>query len=302
MATKFTVAYCKDANNVGDIASNPLQYFLPNSEYNTVNLASLEKETYSSKSPLIVGGGGLIANQTFEDNLKTILEPADYFRLKKLKHQRWQLADRQNSQIYDDFQESWDNLFDKALQKLRKKSAPRMIWGAGHNNYDLEREVEYPEYLEEFDSIGMRDYGTGYQWVPCASCMHNAFDREYTIRNDVIWFEHKKQLIKNFGTDSIPRYVNSGNNIEHTIELLGSANIVLTNSYHGAYWATLLKKRVIVVNPWSTKFQFFKHEPVMCSKNQQWQTLIDQATVYDDALDECRAATRDYWDEIKQYR
>jgi exopolysaccharide biosynthesis predicted pyruvyltransferase EpsI len=134
--------------------------------------------------------------------------------------------------------------------------------------------------------------------------MHPAFNsvnvKKYKIKNKVIWFEHKKQLIKDFGDDAIPRFVNSGNNIEHTIELLGSTEIILTNSYHGAYWGTLLRKKVIVVGgAWSTKFNWMKHPPMVLSRKQRWQDVVDEAPIYKDALEECRTATEKHWMTIK---
>jgi hypothetical protein len=130
--------------------------------------------------------------------------------------------------------------------------------------------------------------------------MHPALRKQYAIKNDIIWFEHKKQLIKDFGPEPIPRFVNSGDNIEQTIELLGSANIILTNSYHGAYWGTLLKKKVIIVGgTWSTKFKWFKHPPTILGKKEDWQDAIDSSNIYDSALDECIYATEQYWNTIK---
>jgi hypothetical protein len=131
--------------------------------------------------------------------------------------------------------------------------------------------------------------------------MHPALNREYAIRNDVIIFEHKKQLIKDFGTEPIPRFINSGNNLDQTIELLGSANTILTNSYHGAYWGTLLKKRVMIIGgAWSSKFKFFKHPPTILGKKDNWKDYYDRTPIYYTALDECISATKSYWNTIKE--
>ena len=105
--------------------------------------------------------------------------------------------------------------------------------------------------------------------------------------------------IKNFGNDSIPRFVNSGSNIDQTIELLGSANIILTNSYHGAYWGVLLGKKVIVVEPWSSKFLSMKHAPWILKRDQDWKEVVDQIEIRDSALDDCQDATTKFWAKIK---
>ena len=55
-----------------------------------------------------------------------------------------------------------------------------------------------------------------------------------------------KQLIREFNLDE-----------NKTIEFIGSGDVVVTNSYHGAYWATLLGK-VVVAFPWASKFYGLK--------------------------------------------
>jgi hypothetical protein len=81
--------------------------------------------------------------------------------------------------------------------------------------------------------------------------------------------------------------------------LLGSANIILTNSYHGAYWGTLLKKRVIVVGAWGAKFYAMKHPVYLLDKNESWKDGVAQSQIHSNALSECIAKTEEYWNSIK---
>ena len=57
--------------------------------------------------------------------------------------------------------------------------------------------ITYPGYIRSFDLLGIRDHHPHiYQaiptarWVPCASCMHEAFDKEYKVKYDVVFFTH----------------------------------------------------------------------------------------------------------------
>jgi len=300
---KFTVVHRTDQNNVGDMASNPLQYFLSPDEYDVVDIIDLRKNAFNSQLPLIVGGGGLLNNDFFGDNLRNVLISADYNQLMQLWQQRWALCDSINESLHTEFIEQYQQFIKGYVDRLNKSKAPRFLWGAGHNgdiNKKRPKELSYPSWISDFDIVGVRDFKQNLPWTPCASCMHPALRKHYDIKNDVIWFEHKKQLIKDFGNDSIPRFVNSGNNIEQIIELLGSANIILTNSYHGAYWGTLLKKKVIVVGPWSSKFSAMRHAPELIDADRRWQDVVDSAATYHDALDECVAATMDMWTKIQQ--
>ena len=305
MAVKFVVAHRMDPNNVGDIASNPLQYFLPRDEYEIIDVASLGSIAYPENVPLIVGGGGLIGNDFIgNEYLISLLESSDRLQLERMWNETWIVSNPQYQELFQEFNKKYQDLISSTLEKIDPVKAPRFVWGAGYNgSEDIEFDnIRWPKVFSKYKRVGIRDYNKNsrFPWTPCASCMHPAFDKTYTIKNDVIWFEHKKQLIKDFGTDPIPRFVNSGNNIEQTIELLGSANTILTNSYHGAYWGTLLKKRVIIVGGvWSNKFKFFKHQPVILGKKEDWKEYRETAPVYENALEECRAATNSFWQIIR---
>jgi hypothetical protein len=192
-------------------------------------------------------------------------------------------------------------LVDKTMQTLPRFTSPKYVWGAGHNAPS--GDAVYPDALAQYQQVGIRDWNSGspYAWTPCASCMHPAFRKEYKIRHKAIWFEHKKQLIKDkaFGPAPVTRFTNSGNDFGFTIETLASAEVILTNSYHGVYWGTLLKRRVILVEPWSTKFKYFKHVPLVIGADQDWITMMDQTTVHEHALEECIAATESFWNKIR---
>jgi len=265
MSIKYVLAHRKDPNNVGDIAADPLQYFLSPDQYQTIDVAHPWQEDYPGDVPLVVGGGGLIGNDFMGNVVANYLLSPDEMQLKQLS------------------------------------ASSKYAWGIGHNG-STAAVPEYPEELNQYSAVGLRDWAThSHSWVPCASCLHPALRKNYKIKNPVIWFEHKKQLIKDrsFGTEPIPRFVNSGANIEQTIELLGSAETVLTNSYHGAYWATLLRRRVIVVGAWSSKFHHMKHAPVQMPAEQNWKDVLDQTQIYPHALDECADANHAFWKRVK---
>lgn len=296
---KFVVVHRRDQNNVGDMASNPLQYFLKPDQYQVVDAANFGGVDYPLDVPLILGGGGLIGNEFMGNVTAKVLSTPDRLQVDSLSAARWQVVDERNRDLHRKFKNTYSDLLNEIRDQLPVPSAPRYIWGAGQNSST--EEFEYPEEMKSFDRVGIRDFGQQYDWTPCASCMHPAFDKKYRSKNSVIWFEHKKQLIKDkvFGSESIPRFVNSGANIEQTIELLGSAEVVLTNSYHGAYWATLLKRKVIVVGAWSSKFKYMKHQPAFIDTAQNWRDALDNAVIHNDALDECQSATQDFWKSIQ---
>jgi|TARA_R110000851_G_scaffold250839_1_gene403336 hypothetical protein len=304
MSVKYVVVHRNDTNNVGDLASNPLQYFLQPDQYRVVDITHSHVEQYPSGVPLIAGGGGLLANDFFGDNLRACLNNPDVNRAMQHWTDAWQHVSHANAEARDTFMQKLQPLVHEYLNTLDNSVGKRILWGAGHNEDTIKRikEISFPGWLNFFDLVGIRDYKQAYKWVPCASAMHPALTKKYPIRNKVVWFEHKKQLIKatNFGTDSIPRYINSGSNIEQTIELLGSAETIITNSFHGAYWGALLGRKVIVVDAWSSKFFTMKHTPIILKKGEDWKDQIDNAQIYPNALEECRQVTTAYWHEVQQ--
>lgn len=305
MTKKFTVIHRRDINNVGDMASNPLQYFSSPSDYEVFDITNIRREPIPFGPPIIIGGGGLISNDFFGEVLRDLTISNDKVQLYEMFDNRWKLSNPINRQVHIDFEEKYKDLIHQTVHKLKEDTGLKILWGVGHNGEIPKKPLKdgrltYPEWLLDFDMIGIRDFKQDYEWVPCASCMHPALRQKYPIRNQVIWFEHKKQLLKDFGTEPIPRFVNSGGNIEQTIELLGSAEVILTNSYHGAYWGTLMKKKVVVVGPWSSKFLAMKHRPFMVEKLDSWKDVVDDTTTHNDALDECIARTERYWKAIKE--
>jgi hypothetical protein len=304
--TKCYVVHRRDKNNVGDMASDPLQYFMKPNEYQSVDITEINRFNFNSNIPIIAGGGGLLANAFMDDALRDLTLSHDKNKILQLGDEIWRETSAANKSIRDEFFSKFNPLIAEYVNKLSEDKSPRIIWGAGHNGDFLKKVksgLEYPKWLRNFDLVGVRDYGQEYEWVPCASCMHPALREQHIVKHRVIWFEHKKQLLKSteFGTDPIPRFINSGDNIEETIRILGSADTIITNSYHGAYWGTLLGKKVMVTEAWSSKFNAMRHKPHFLSKGEYWKDYVDNVPVYNTALEECIGVTERYWDKVKGY-
>ena len=180
-----------------------------------------------------------------------------------------------------------------ALAAARPRMSALIGWGIGESlNVDrkggfvLPYAGALPAYLEAFDLLGVRDFGTPHRWVPCASCLSDAFDRPHPEPDKPFAiYEHKRIPIPIEGAD---RRTNTGNDFIAVLDFLASAEVVVTNSYHGAYWATLLGRRVVAI-PNMSKMYRFKHAPVI-GRAQDWRKLAALAVAYPEALAECRAA------------
>jgi exopolysaccharide biosynthesis predicted pyruvyltransferase EpsI len=87
--------------------------------------------------------------------------------------------------------------------------------------------------------------------------------------------------------------------VEAVAAFLGSAETVVTSSYHGAYWASLLGRRVVGI-PTSSKFYGLKHAIPLCTI-EDWPRFEKLARSYPEALDDCRSANIAFAEKVKDH-
>lgn len=190
--------------------------------------------------------------------------------------------------------------FDSAYQRaLANPDVFKAIWGAGLN-YAANYGVEYPKWLDQFDLVGLRDYANPYHYVPCPSCLHPIFDSCST--NDLIgpvFFCHPGRPVplqpEEFaGWIEYPRWFG----FEQAIAKLSKATVVVTNSFHGCYYAMLLGKPVVVINEEAVAFRTLKYLPVICNP-KDWKSAAETAKPGSQwYLNECRRINLDFRDRI----
>jgi hypothetical protein len=191
--------------------------------------------------------------------------------------------------------------FQLHIQQILDKN-PRIsvLWGIGHNfsKKHIEKtigDVYYPKWLQQCSLVGIRDWIEGHHdtYLPCVSCMHPAFDKTYKTKHKIVYFTHAFKS-KYSGLDA-PHLSNDEMDIERVIEFLGSGKTVVTDSYHGAYWAQLLRKNVIV-SSWSVKFDHMKYAPAFISSIND--TLPSVNNSIDGFLEECRTFNKNFYQKF----
>ncbi|WP_187830148.1 polysaccharide pyruvyl transferase family protein [Siccirubricoccus phaeus] len=177
----------------------------------------------------------------------------------------------------------------------RKVEARRRIaWGIGSSQHGTERHPAPPSGL---DLIGLREYGRkGGEYVPCVSCMSEHFDKSYDIAHDAVLFVNYDKKLTEPNIQGIPKSYNDGS-LAETIAFLASGAVVVTNSYHGAYWATLLGRKVVCL-PYSSKFFGYKYPPTMATE-ETWRDRMREATAYPEALQDCRAHNLSFYNKVQ---
>ncbi len=240
-----------DPGNVGDWHCAPTHY-LDFGSQRYVDIFDFRQSAPKLPANIIVGGGGLLGSASFS------------------------------------------GCFDKLLAQPFEHI---IGWGMGENSkfdaasgYVDRDELSYPEFLKRFSLVGVRDFGTEYPWVPCASCLHPLFADKYNVENEVVVFEHKRVPIAIHG---FPKMTNDTNDLASVVQFLGSARVIITNSYHAAYWGQLLGKAVLAF-PFSTKFYHFKHKITLCRPGE-WKKYLDRVEEQPPVLAECIEANLAHW-------
>jgi len=184
-------------------------------------------------------------------------------------------------------------------EQIAKSPEKVVLWGIGHNfgRKHISKSgvrVYFPDWINKCNLIGIRDWVEGYEryYLPCVSCMHPAFDKKYTTTRKVGYFLHKfKTKIK--ATDNKSIMYNDSTNFDKSIQFIASHDTIITDSYHGAYWAQLLGKNVQVAG-WSVKFHHFKNPPILLDNiNQTPSSITNKISYY--FLTECRKFNQDFY-------
>lgn len=140
--------------------------------------------------------------------------------------------------------------------------------------------------------VGTRDWGDNrHIWAPCVSCMAPHFDAPQKAEHDVVFYFHggktDKQGIKI--PNDMPSLSNNAHSLDEALSFISSGRTVVSNSYHGVYWALLMGRKVICI-PFSNKFYNYRKPPVYASA-RNWLNEITSAYAQPDMLKLCRDAT-----------
>lgn len=162
--------------------------------------------------------------------------------------------------------------------------------------------------IDRFKLIGVRDWKSAQinkrnvVYVPCASCMNTAFDLPVPATPEheyVFYIINGTKTLRGLG-DGCPVMDNYGDFVE-SIRFLSSAEVVFTDSYHGAYWATLLGRKVVVLDR-REKFKSFKHPPAFASP-EDWRDILtgrNKLKTWPEALEDARKANLEFYKKVME--
>ena len=260
MISKLKFIFRADRTNVGDWFCPPFRYF----PFKPSQIGDIldEKFTIRKDDIVIIGGGGI---------------GTDFF----IKH----------------------------LERIKRFNNQNLIlWGAGIDVVSdkkslllkTEKYDPYGNYFDFIREVGIRVFTEPQQhnYVPCASCMSNLFFkyREVKPKNLIGCYAHKRVPLKiSIKEKVIPSLTNNGDSLEEKLIFLSNFEYIVTNTYHGLYWATLLNRKVIVL-PFKSGLLSFKYRPTYCyDLNELNEETFHASKSYENSLEESRKFNFNYY-------
>ncbi|WP_166332532.1 polysaccharide pyruvyl transferase family protein [Sphingobacterium chungjuense] len=189
--------------------------------------------------------------------------------------------------------EEWNYNLITAAKKAKKS----IVWSAGFNSFAGKKFHNAIDW-NLFDLVAVRDFKYGdFRYVPCATCFMPELSSTYVITREFGVVGHKDVLHHLPAEFKEYEMLTNSASLSEFVAFIGSSKIVLTNSYHAIYWATLLGKKAILFAPRSEKYNFYKYPPHLYTGD----LAADLMTVktYPDAMSDCRNLTIEYLEDIK---
>lgn len=196
-------------------------------------------------------------------------------------------------------------LFMEGLEELikshfdqRDENSVWAVWGAG-----LNRDGDYPEWLNQFDLVGMRDESAPYRHVPCPTCLHPAFDRAVRTKptRPFVAYSHYAFPIHDLEAQ-IPQENNSKpfSAFAEVIDFLASGDVILTTSYHGFLWGQWLGRRTLLMNdrPKSKKFHLLTSSEAAIQTTFKKRAAI-MSKPQEGLLEDARRKNRIFWRDLQ---
>jgi hypothetical protein len=253
--------------NAGDVYSSPRHYFpFPELDVQSMSYQKFRNTfQYLSNKIIVFGGGGVLD------------------------------VNKQMSNLYKEL--PGNNIY--------------IHWGSGSNTLNqkgVDWELSAEEInvtsddLSKFLYVGRRDYLDYYKpnefYVPCSSAMLSDLSNGFKTKRRIGRIKHS-WLFQDLSVKKIPTISMNLDklSLKKIIKFIGESEVVVTSSYHAAYWGLLMNKKVIVEKNWSSKFENLKYKPVFLESEME-EAIQKIVPVDPDYLVESRKLNINFYNKI----
>ncbi|MGJ8626932.1 MAG: hypothetical protein ACSHXB_08235 [Sulfitobacter sp.] len=191
-------------------------------------------------------------------------------------------------QVYDDCVEA-------AIYQT-SQARHRVVWGVGISPKNV-ADFSFDILEGSCSLISSRNWNVPRcDYVPCPSAMSPLFDNAPPPVHDVVIFSHATKSQTLARCSGMPEMTNHDASMADAIAFLASGETVVTNSFHGTYWAMCLGRKVICV-PFNHKFRQFKANPVFADPGN-WIESLGQAERRLGTLEDARARNKTFYEKV----
>lgn len=192
------------------------------------------------------------------------------------------------------------------LEKLLKQARHFIGWGIG-----LDERLNEDKFYERYTLLGTRERHSTFIdnkkifYVPCASCMNPVFsnlNKNTPTDSDRIAVHinggfNEKEVIKAFEGQAFTTTVDDFSKI---IENISTAGCVVTNSYHGAYWGSLMGKKVVLIKTSVPKWNGLHKDIVLADPDDILNATKQAQPIPKIYLEECQALNADFNKKVSE--
>lgn len=172
----------------------------------------------------------------------------------------------------------------------------RVVWGVGISPKNV-ADYSFDILKGSCALTGTRNWGVPEcEYVPCASVMSALLDTPPPPRHDLVIFLHAKKSQALERPRGIPEMTNHDGTMADAIAFIASGETVVTNSFHGTYWAMCLGRKVLCL-PFSDKFRQFKHNPVFADP-RDWTDSVHTAELRPETVEDARAHNVAFYEKV----
>lgn len=188
---------------------------------------------------------------------------------------------------------------NRAIRRLLRTGAAVVGWSPGFNTHHeylapYRTEIDF----DEFELLGVRDYENpmGLDYLPDVTCKIPQLRERHEIKREFGIARHKDYEIPHLQFDSIT----NESSVEDILTFIGESEVVISNSYHMIYWATLMGKKCVSPGGFSTKFAHFQYPPEFFDPGADDLSLVaDRAQRYN-VLEESIQQTDEFFEKAKR--
>lgn len=145
-----------------------------------------------------------------------------------------------------DYSPKWNAVIDRACNSPAKV----VVWGAGENHHFNSKPIQSPNFNLDKHLIGVRHTSLETR-LPCPSCKHPLFDKYIGaegVYDEPLFLAHAGRPSANYDN-----YIDNADDFEKIIDKVAQHKYIISETYHGAYWSTLLGKPTVIYRPFSTR-------------------------------------------------